>query len=221
MIRARLIHIALRLSHINHIFENAMQEGIAHIQLLKRPTIIQSKCKQQSDSGRFNHRAKSFLTIQSILIKTPPSYQFSLVLGYSSITMPLQLINPLTGDNILVYKRWNKGPSLLFKQRIKLRIHSSYPLRMFDSCYKLWRFLICVIKDHLKNSRLVDTYGLMESPPRLGLGTILGPLGQSLTHMGPHTKLWVRSLGTAWESVRHPRSPGLWASLHYVLLGHI
>ena len=33
--------------------------------------------------------------------------------------------------------------------------------------------------------------GLMESPPRLGLGTILGPLDQSLTYMGQHTRLWV------------------------------
>ena len=61
----------------------------------------------------------------------------------------------------------------------------------------------------------------VESPPRLGLGTILGPLGQSLTYMGPHTRLWVRSLDTVWEGVRHPRSPGLWANFHYVLLGHI
>ena len=63
--------------------------------------------------------------------------------------------------------------------------------------------------------------GLMESPPRLGLGTILGHLGQSLTHMNPRTRLWVQNLGMAWECVRHPRLPGLWASLHYMLLGHI
>ena len=39
-------------------------------------------------------------------------------------------------------------------------------------------------------------YGLMELSPRLGLGIILGPLGQSLTHMNPRTRLWVQSLGT-------------------------
>ena len=37
----------------------------------------------------------------------------------------------------------------------------------------------------------------MESPLKLGLGTLLGLLGQSLTYMSPHTRLWVRSLGTA------------------------
>ena len=58
--------------------------------------------------------------------------------------------------------------------------------------------------------------GLMESPPRLGLGTILGPLDQSLTHMNPRTRIWVQSLGTAWKGVRHPRPPDLWAGLHYV-----
>jgi len=61
----------------------------------------------------------------------------------------------------------------------------------------------------------------VKSPLRLGLGTILSLLGQSLTYMGQHTILWVWSLGMAWEDVRYPRSPSLWASLHYVLLGHI
>ena len=61
----------------------------------------------------------------------------------------------------------------------------------------------------------------MKSPPSLGIGTILGPLDQSLTHINPCTRLWVRSLGMAWEDVRHPRTPGLWADLHYVLLDHI
>ena len=61
----------------------------------------------------------------------------------------------------------------------------------------------------------------MELPPSLGLGTKLGLLGHSLTCIGMHTKLWVRSLGTTWEGVRHPRQLGLWAGLHDVLLGHI
>ena len=69
--------------------------------------------------------------------------------------------------------------------------------------------------------RAADFCGLMESPPRLGPETILGPLGQTLTHMNPRTKLWVRSLGMVWEGVKHPRPPNLWADLHYVLLGHI
>ena len=50
---------------------------------------------------------------------------------------------------------------------------------------------------------------IMESPPRLDLETVLGLLNQSLTHMGPLTKLWVRSLGMAREGVRHIRLPGL------------
>ena len=61
----------------------------------------------------------------------------------------------------------------------------------------------------------------MESLPRLGLGTTLGVLGHSLTYIGLHTRLRVRSLGTAWDSVWHLRPHGLWAGLHYVLLGHI
>ena len=67
----------------------------------------------------------------------------------------------------------------------------------------------------------MDYCGLMELPPRLSLEIILGPLGQSLIQMNPRTKLWIRSLGMAWEGVRHPRPPSLWACLHYVLLGHI
>ena len=37
----------------------------------------------------------------------------------------------------------------------------------------------------------------LESPPKLGLRIILGLLGQSLTYMSPHTRLWVRSLDMA------------------------
>ena len=37
----------------------------------------------------------------------------------------------------------------------------------------------------------------MESPLKLGLGTLLGLLGQLLTYMSPYTRLWIRSLGTA------------------------
>ena len=54
----------------------------------------------------------------------------------------------------------------------------------------------------------INRCGLMESPPRLGLGTILGHLGQSFTHMNPRTRLWVQSLGIVWEGVRHPRRLG-------------
>ena len=50
---------------------------------------------------------------------------------------------------------------------------------------------------------------IMESPPRLDLETVLGLLSQSLTHMGPLTKLWVQSLGMAREGVRHIRLSGL------------
>ena len=60
-----------------------------------------------------------------------------------------------------------------------------------------------------------------ESPPSLGIGTKLGLLGHLFTFIGLHTRLWIWSLGTAWEGVRHPISPSLWANLHYVLLGHI
>ena len=37
----------------------------------------------------------------------------------------------------------------------------------------------------------------MELPPRLGLETVLDLLGHSLTCIGLHTRLRVRSLGTA------------------------
>ena len=41
------------------------------------------------------------------------------------------------------------------------------------------------------SEKFVNPCGLIESPPRLGLRTILGLLGQSLTYMGPRTRLWV------------------------------
>ena len=61
----------------------------------------------------------------------------------------------------------------------------------------------------------------VESLPRFGLGTILGLLVQSLTCIGLYTRLQVRSLGTAWECVRHLRPLDLWAGFHYVFLSNI
>ena len=55
----------------------------------------------------------------------------------------------------------------------------------------------------------------------LGPRTKLGFLGHLLTCICLHTKLWVWSLGMTWECVRHSRLAGLWADLHYVLIGHL
>ena len=61
----------------------------------------------------------------------------------------------------------------------------------------------------------------MESPLGLGPRTKMSTLDHLLTCIGLHTILWIWSLSTVWEGVRPLRLPGLWANLHYVLLGHI
>ena len=61
----------------------------------------------------------------------------------------------------------------------------------------------------------------IELPLGLGPGTKLSILDYSLTCIGLHTILQVWSLGTVWKGVRPLRPLGLWANLHYVLLGHI
>ena len=61
----------------------------------------------------------------------------------------------------------------------------------------------------------------MELPLGLGPGTKLGFLGHLLACICLHTRLWVRSLGTTWECIRHSRSADLWADLNYVLIGHL
>ena len=45
----------------------------------------------------------------------------------------------------------------------------------------------------------------VESPPRLGLGIVLGILGQSLTYMSPHTRL--RCLQYSWDRETPLHSP--------------
>ena len=42
-----------------------------------------------------------------------------------------------------------------------------------------------------------------------------------LTCIDLHIRLWVWSLSTTWKGVRHLRSPGLWAILYFMLIGHI
>ena len=57
------------------------------------------------------------------------------------------------------------------------------------------RLGIVVAKEYISAEWTV-TEKKMELPPRIGLGIILGLLGQSLTYMGPHTRLWVWSFDT-------------------------
>ena len=56
----------------------------------------------------------------------------------------------------------------------------------------------------------------MESPPRLGVGTIyIAPL-HGKTDLT--TRIWVWSLGMAWEGVRHLRPPDPWVNFHSLCL---
>ena len=45
----------------------------------------------------------------------------------------------------------------------------------------------------------------LELPPKLGLGTIYIALLRGRTNLT--TRVWVRSLGMAWEGARHPKPP--------------
>ena len=56
----------------------------------------------------------------------------------------------------------------------------------------------------------------MESSPRLGLRTIyIAPL-HGRTKLT--TKVWVRSFGTIWEGVKHPRLPDRGSTSTYCVL---
>lgn len=157
MIRTRLINIALRLCHVHLFLEHTMQKGIAHIQLLQRPTVRHCKSQKQSHCSWLNHRTKGFFIVQTILLKESPSYQPSLIPSYSTITVPFQLINPFASHNILI-RRWrNKWPSLLLEKWVKLKIHSSNPLRISSCHSKKGSLLIRIVNSNLKNFRLVDT----------------------------------------------------------------
>ena len=69
---------------------------------------------------------------------------------------------------------------IFYKQSHNLRLHENMII-MIESCER----------KGVRPSQAGHGGEKMELPPRLGLGTILRLLGQSLIYMGPHIRLWV------------------------------
>ena len=69
---------------------------------------------------------------------------------------------------------------IFYKQSHNPRLHENMII-MIESCER----------KGVRPSRAGHGGEKVELPPRLGLGIILGILGQSLTYMSPHIRLWV------------------------------
>ena len=90
MFRKSKINITLRLSHIDLFLKKAMEKGITDIQLPQFPTMLHSQSKKKSNSRRLDNRTKSL------------------------VIMPFKFINPFTGNNILMRRKRNQRPGVLF-----------------------------------------------------------------------------------------------------------
>ena len=146
---------------------------------------------------------------------------------------------------LFLFSQWEWNNSVVyfvfrffFGMENKWRLHTTYPKREvpLKALKDLFVFRGTFVVSHRAQAPLMSGFlmrstpwpwsGLggrwkVELPCKFGLGTKLGLLVHSLTCIGLHTRLWVQSLGTTWEGVRHPRPPSLRAGLHYVLLGRI
>ena len=69
---------------------------------------------------------------------------------------------------------------IFYKQSHNPRVHENMII-MIESCER----------KGVRPSRVGHGGEKVELPPRLGLGIILGLLGQSLTYMGSYIRLWV------------------------------
>jgi hypothetical protein len=97
------------LMHIHIFFKNSMEKSILNIQLMKRPSLCNSK-KQKVNSIWFNNGTKCILVVKAIPLFETFSNQVSLVHFDGDISMILNLENSLGVNNINTRLRRNKTP---------------------------------------------------------------------------------------------------------------
>lgn len=78
-----------------------MQKGIFHIELTNGPMMRNSKAKNYSDSCRLDHKAKSFIIINSRLLVKTLCHQTCFVSVNDAISVLFDTINPLASDFVL------------------------------------------------------------------------------------------------------------------------
>lgn len=105
-----------------------MKKGIP-IQLVERPTKRDNQRKNNANRSGLDHKIEGLIKIYTRLLME--------LFGNKA-----SFVHPLATNNVLLRRRWNKNPSLIFKESVKFNSHGCMPFRDPNSLGVASRFLI-------------------------------------------------------------------------------
>jgi hypothetical protein len=95
---------------VDSLSEDAIEEGILHIELLNRPIMGDRSGEHHAHGGQFHNRAESLIVVNSWALSKTPKDPASLVAIEGPTSAKLVHEDPFAGDDIGALRSWNKVP---------------------------------------------------------------------------------------------------------------
>ena len=127
--RLPLSNVPRRLLHEYLLIEVSVKEGIGHVQLMKRPRLIQSDGEENTDGAEARHMRECLMIIKTVGLRKATGHETCLVASDGAIRIVLEGVHPLAGDNIGIKRLRNQRPGLPLDEGRILRIHRRFPRR--------------------------------------------------------------------------------------------
>ena len=122
-----------RLTTVDYLSENAMEEGILDVQLMHGPAARESQREHRADGGRLHHRAEGLVIVDTGPLSKALEKPVSLVTLKSAVSPALVGPDPLGGDDVGARRTRDKIPSLVGEEGRVLLFHRSAPVRVQQS----------------------------------------------------------------------------------------
>jgi hypothetical protein len=132
MLRMSRINKPRRLTHVDLLLKNTMEESILNIKLPNMPTTCDRKREQKSNGGGLNDRTESVFVVQSIALFESLGNQTRFV-ALRPVRVTLDLKDPLRVNDIDTRTRRNQPPGLIAKEGLILSLHRLTPVRYAHS----------------------------------------------------------------------------------------
>ena len=127
--RLPLSNVPRRLLHKYLLSEVSVKEGIGHVQLMKRPGLIQSDREEDTDGAEARHRRECLMIVKTIGLRKATGHETRLLASNRTVRIVLEGVHPLAGDNVRIKRPRNQRPGLPLNEGRILRIHRRFPRR--------------------------------------------------------------------------------------------
>jgi hypothetical protein len=124
-LRVRRVNKANRLRVVDGLGECAVEEDVLDVELVHRPTPVESQSQHSPDDGRLDDRAKSLIVVHPGALSEPPLDPTSFVLVKRAICLEFVLEDPLASDDISPRRLRNQVPRVVRHQGLILFLHSA------------------------------------------------------------------------------------------------